>query len=135
MAEIREVRVEVRKTVSDGSYGNETASVAFTATVGEDVSFTAGASLALQLTGLAHDTVLSRLRGSTNEQIRMALETPEEREARQTRERAEREAERERWRLQAERERAESEKAWAAARDEDDTAEDEQAEDDGDGPW
>jgi uncharacterized Zn finger protein len=108
MPEIREVTVEFRKTVSDGSYGNETYSVRFTATPDADEPWT---GVAFRLAHKAHDTVLSRLRGSTNEQIQYALMTPEEREARRERERAEREAEREPWRLQAEEDAAERQAA------------------------
>jgi hypothetical protein len=106
--ESTEVRVGVRKTVSDGSYGNETVDVAFTATLdpGE-----AAQSVAFRLAEQASVVVLSRLRGSTNEYIREALETPEEREARRERERAQREAEREAWRVQAAKEAAEREAA------------------------
>ena len=131
MADVREVKVEFRKTVSDGSYGNETYSIAFTATLDELTD--QAQEIAFTLADQAHAEVLAHLRASTSEAIRRALETPEEREARQQRERAEREAERERWRLQAEKEEAERVAQYGQLRGPD-ASDEEDEEDDDDRP-
>lgn len=90
---ITEVHVEYKRTVSDGSYGNETYSVSYTAALEpEDDSVAAVEALTEQ----AHERVTTRLKESLNEGIRYAMETPEEREARYAKEREEREAERRR---------------------------------------
>ena len=129
--ELREVRVEFRRTVSDAAYGNETYSVAFTATVDVDE---APRAVAFHLAAEAHKVVMSRLRGSTNEQVCRAVETPEERPARQERERTERVAEREHWRVQAEREAAEREARFGPVPAPDDGDKEEDEDDSADPP-
>jgi hypothetical protein len=89
MAEVREIQVGFRKTVSDGNYGNETHEARLTVTVAEGesgVAFLRSLSLALE------DHVNDRFRQSPNEHIRYAMESPEERQARQQQERDELEA-------------------------------------------
>jgi len=81
--EVREIRVEFKKTVSDGDYGNETYAVAFTVALDESADYLEFAS---ELSGQASDVVLERLKDSTSEGVRSALETPAEREARWKRE-------------------------------------------------
>ena len=78
--EVREIRVEFKKTVSDGNYGNETAQVGFTISL--DKSVESYLEVAAELTGQASDEVLRILHNSTSEGVRNALETKEEREAR-----------------------------------------------------
>lgn len=92
--QITEIRAEFRKTVSDGSYGNETASVTLVAQVqaGENT-----AAVQAALANQARDEVLRQLRASHNAEIARALETPEEREARRAREREELEIRRRKW--------------------------------------
>ena len=92
--EVREVRVEVRKTVSDGDYGNETFTVAYTATLAPEDSETTEAH---ELAAAAYEVVLSRLKRSVSERVREALETRDEREAR--------------WKAESERRRQEVERA------------------------
>jgi hypothetical protein len=109
MAQVTELQVGFRKTVSDGSYGNETHEARLTVTVAEGesgVAFLRSLSLALE------DHVNDRFRQSPNEHIRYAMETTEEREARYQREAAEREA-----RRQQERAEREARLAADAARD------------------
>jgi hypothetical protein len=89
MAEVREIQVGFRKTVSDGNCGNETHEARLTVTVAEGesgVAFLRSLSLALE------DHVNDRFRQSPNEHIRYAMESPEERQARQQQERDELEA-------------------------------------------
>jgi hypothetical protein len=77
--EIREVRVECRKLVSDGAYGNEQYSVALTATIDEEATWNESAH---RLATQAYDIVLAHLKTSRSDGVRDALETREEREAR-----------------------------------------------------
>src|SRR5262245_66473907 len=81
---VREVSLEFKKTVSDGNYGNETYSVAYTAVLDEHDDH--GDDAVLMATR-AHDVVLERLRASTSEVLRQNLESPAEAEARRDRER------------------------------------------------
>jgi hypothetical protein len=91
--QITTIHVDFKKTVSDGSYGNETHSVGYTVSVAEGDDT---AALTADLGQTAREHVYARLKESQNEGIRYAMETPEEREARYQREREEREAERQR---------------------------------------
>ena len=85
--EIREVRVEARKMVSDGAYGNEAYTVGFTAAVGGDVALEATLEELTQLGERAYAIVLDRLRASISQGIRESIETRDEREARLVEER------------------------------------------------
>jgi hypothetical protein len=96
--DVREVRVSFRKTVGDGNYGNETVEVGLTAAPDPGLSVEeATRVLAIE----ARDAVVGQLARSTNETVRDALLTPEEREAR--------------WRA-ARRARREATAAWEAER-------------------
>jgi len=97
MAQVTQITVEYRRMVSDGNYGNETYSLIQTATIApEDDPQLVAANLAAE----SRAVVLGRLRESQNDQVRYALETREEAEAR-------RRAEEEEWeRRRAERQRA-----------------------------
>ncbi|MGH2356301.1 MAG: hypothetical protein ACRDJN_32245 [Chloroflexota bacterium] len=88
---IREVRVEFRKTVSDGNYGNETFSASYTVVLAEGED---GGGVTQALCVQLREHVYARLKESPNAGIRQALETPEERQARYEAERAQYEAER-----------------------------------------
>ena len=94
---ITEVRVEYGRTVSDQQYGSERASVGLTSTVAEGEDWK---QLFQELAEEATAAAIARLKQSTNEQVKQAVETPEEKEARWDRER---EAARERARLREER--------------------------------
>lgn len=107
MAEVKEIHVEFRKTVSDGNYGNETYSVAYTATMTPEVdALDAGTGApfarAVELANMARAVVYERLKASPNEGIRSAMETTEEREARYARERQEAKERQERERAERE---------------------------------
>jgi len=80
---VTEIRVEFRKTVSDGNYGNETFSASLTGVCAQDDDAVAEAHL---LCEDARHVVLGQLRQSQSPRIQRALETPEEREARVRRE-------------------------------------------------
>jgi hypothetical protein len=79
------IRVQFRKTVSDGNYGNETHEVSYTLPAPATEDYT------VELQRQAESAVLARLRASTNEGIRLALMTEEEREAYYKAQREERE--------------------------------------------
>ena len=80
--DVREVRVECQKMVSDGAYGNERISIGFTITLGEDETPAAALGWAEMLTDQAYEVVLDRLKRSISQGIRESLETRAEREAR-----------------------------------------------------
>jgi len=98
--EIREVRVEVKKMVSDGNYGHEVYTVAVTATIDEEETWNESAH---RLATQAYDIVLAHLKDSRSDGVRQALETRAEREARWDRERAEGQAVYDRERAQRQR--------------------------------
>jgi hypothetical protein len=99
MAEVKEVQVGFRKTVSDGNYGNETHEARLTVTIAEGEMAT---DWLRSLSTMLEDHVNFCFKQSRNDGIRYAVETTAEREARYKREAEERDAERER--LRAERE-------------------------------
>jgi hypothetical protein len=109
MAEVKELQVGFRKTVSDGQYGNETHEARLTVTVAEGETAT---DWLRSLSTALEDHVNFCLKQSRNESIRYAMETTEEREARYEREAEERKA-----RLQQERAEREARLAAQAARD------------------
>lgn len=110
------VQVEYGRTLSDGKYGSERASVALTSEVAEGEDFRAIADL---LGDEATHLTIGRLKRSTSEAVLQALETPQEREARWDRER---DQARERKRL---RDAEDAEPAPAGRSDEEDDASDE----------
>jgi truncated hemoglobin YjbI len=103
MAEVKELQVGFRKTVSDGQYGNETHEARLTVTVAEGETAT---DWLRSLSTALEDHVNFCFKQSRNESIRYAMETTEEREARSKREAEQREAERERRRAERDARRA-----------------------------
>jgi hypothetical protein len=89
MARIDEVRVEYGRTVTDGNYGSERLAIAYTAQI-EDGEV--AEAIAARLVYEAREAVTAFLKHSEVEGVRLALETPQEREARWARELAERNA-------------------------------------------
>ena len=80
--EIREIRVECQKMVSDGAYGNERLTVGLTVSLGENETPREALTWAQSLVDQAYDIVLERLKRSISAGIRDSLETRAEREAR-----------------------------------------------------
>ena len=119
--QITEIHVDFKATVSDGNYGNETYTVAFTATVLEGEG---EQSAVAHLAGLAREHVYAALKHSPRDGIREALETEEERLARYERQRQEREARYARQRAEslarAQREQVSDDEAEEDSDDEDD---------------
>jgi hypothetical protein len=109
MAEVKEIQVGFRKTVSDGNYGNETHEARLTVTVAEGETAT---DWLRSLSTMLEDHVNCCFKQSRNDGIRYAVETTEEREARYKREAEERKA-----RLQQERAEREARLAADAARE------------------
>jgi hypothetical protein len=109
MAEVKEVQVGFRKTVSDGQYGNEMHEARVTVTVAEGETAT---DWLRSLSTMLEDHVNFCFKQSRNDGIRYAVETTEEREARYKRQAEERKA-----RLQQERAEREARLAAQAARD------------------
>jgi pyruvate-formate lyase-activating enzyme len=100
MAELKEIHIGFKKTVSDGSYGNETHEARLTVTpTAADDGVDVRKVLELFAT-ILEGHVNSRFRQSPSDHIRYAMESPEEREARYKREAEEREVERERRRAE-----------------------------------
>jgi hypothetical protein len=89
MAQVTELQVGFRKTVSDGNYGNEMYEARLTVTVAEGES---AVDWLRSLSTTLEDHVNSRFRQSSNEHIRSTMETTEERQARYKRESEELEA-------------------------------------------
>jgi Golgi nucleoside diphosphatase len=107
MAEVRELQVGFRKTVSDGNYGNEQHEARLTVTVAEGET---AMDWLRSLSTMLEDHVTFCFKQSRNDGIRYAMETTEEREARYKREAEERKA-----RLQQERAEREARLAAQAA--------------------
>ena len=97
--QVTDISAEFRKTVNDGNYGNETATVRLSAQLAEKES---APSLAAYLLDQARGHVLHQLRSSDNENVVNALETREERALRRLREREESEERQRRWREEEE---------------------------------
>lgn len=91
--DITTVHVDFKATISDGNYGNETYTIAYTANV--DAEESAGEAVET-LARLAREHVYAQLKQSPRDGVRQALETAEEAEIRSARERAEYEATQER---------------------------------------
>lgn len=89
MAEVKELQVGFRKTVSDGNYGNETHEARLTVTIAEGET---AVDWLRSLSTMLEDHVTFCLKQSRNDHIRYAMETTEEREARLQQERTERES-------------------------------------------
>jgi hypothetical protein len=92
MAEVKELQVGFRKTVSDGNYGNETHEARLTVTITADDAGYGLEEMLASFTTVLEGHVNSRFRQSSNEHIRYVMESPEEREARRRQQQAEREA-------------------------------------------
>ncbi len=122
--QITEIHVDFKATVSDGNYGNETYTVAFTATLSPDEG---QHSAVVHLAGLAREHVYGALKHSPRDGIRYALETAEEQERRYIFERAEERANaqkrrelREQWKREADQQYGLDTPADGAAEDNDD---------------
>jgi nucleoid-associated protein YgaU len=131
MADVKELQVGFRKTVSDGNYGNETHEVRITVTSWEEEELVT--EVLAKLSKGLEDHVNALFKQSPNENIRYAMESTEERVARYKREAEERKA-----RFQQERAEREARLAAQAAQeagssfagDDDEDAEDEDGDDD-----
>jgi Arc/MetJ-type ribon-helix-helix transcriptional regulator len=92
MAEVKEIQVGFRKTVSDGQYGNETHEARLTVTTNAGDEGVGLDEVLAALATVLEGHVNSRFRQSPSEHIRYAMETTDERKERRQQERAEREA-------------------------------------------